>query len=73
MAEFLMPSLGADMQEATLVKWLVKPGDQIKRGHVIGEVDTAKGVIDLECFQEGTCKRRGDGTCRNCDVEFGKC
>jgi pyruvate dehydrogenase E2 component (dihydrolipoamide acetyltransferase) len=42
------------MQEATLVKWLVKPGDQIKRGHVIGEVDTAKGVIDLECFQEGT-------------------
>lgn len=53
MAEFLMPSLGADMQEATLVKWLVKPGDRIKRGQVIGEVDTAKGVIDLECFQEG--------------------
>lgn len=53
MAEFLMPSLGADMQEATLVKWLVKRGDRIKRGQVIGEVDTAKGVIDLECFQEG--------------------
>lgn len=41
------------MQEATLVQWRIQPGDRIVRGQVIGEVDTAKGVIDLECFQEG--------------------
>ncbi len=57
MAEFVMPSLGADMQEATLLKWRIQPGNQIKRGQVIGEVDTAKGVIDLECFQEGIVEK----------------
>ncbi|MEY4567686.1 MAG: pyruvate dehydrogenase component [Planctomycetota bacterium] len=57
MAEFVMPSLGADMQEATLVKWRIHPGSHIKRGDVIGEVDTAKGVIDLECFQEGIVEK----------------
>ena len=27
MAEFLMPSLGADMEAGTLLEWFVKPGD----------------------------------------------
>jgi pyruvate dehydrogenase E2 component (dihydrolipoamide acetyltransferase) len=57
MAEFRMPSLGADMEEATLVQWRIHPGDLIKRGQIIGEVDTAKGVIDLECFMEGVVKQ----------------
>ena len=30
MAEFRMPSLGADMEAGTLVEWLVKPGDKVK-------------------------------------------
>ena len=37
MAEFLMPSLGADMEAGTLVEWLKKPGDPVKRG-VQGDV-----------------------------------
>lgn len=53
MADFLMPRLGADMTEATLVAWKVRPGDEVSRGMVIAEVDTAKGVIDVECFQVG--------------------
>ncbi|MFU8822537.1 MAG: dihydrolipoamide acetyltransferase family protein, partial [Gammaproteobacteria bacterium] len=54
MAEFLMPSLGADMEEGTLVEWQVKPGDAVKRGQVVAVVETAKGAIDVEIFQEGT-------------------
>lgn len=53
MADFLMPRLGADMTEATLVAWKVQPGDEVTRGMVVAEVDTAKGVIDVECFQPG--------------------
>jgi pyruvate dehydrogenase E2 component (dihydrolipoamide acetyltransferase) len=53
-AEFLMPSLGADMEEGTLVEWQVKPGDTVKRGQVVAVVETAKGAIDVEIFQEGT-------------------
>ncbi len=48
-----MPSLGADMEAATLVKWRVEPGQAIRRGDIIAEVETEKGIIDIECFQSG--------------------
>jgi pyruvate dehydrogenase E2 component (dihydrolipoamide acetyltransferase) len=54
MIEFKMPSLGADMEAGTLVEWLVKPGSIIKRGDIIAMVDTQKGLIDIEVFDEGT-------------------
>ena len=54
MIEFQMPSLGADMEAGTLVEWLVKPGDTVKRGDIIAVVDTQKGLIDIEVFDEGT-------------------
>jgi pyruvate dehydrogenase E2 component (dihydrolipoamide acetyltransferase) len=53
MAEFLMPSLGADMAAGTLHEWCVKPGDSVKRGDVIAEVETDKGVIDVEIWEDG--------------------
>ena len=53
MSDFLMPSLGADMDEATLVEWDVKPGDRVKKGDVIAVVETAKGAIEIEVFEEG--------------------
>jgi pyruvate dehydrogenase E2 component (dihydrolipoamide acetyltransferase) len=54
MIEFRMPSLGADMDEAMLVTWLVAPGDTVHRGQVIAEVETDKGIIEVECWDEGT-------------------
>jgi pyruvate dehydrogenase E2 component (dihydrolipoamide acetyltransferase) len=42
------------MEAGTLVEWLVKPGDIIKRGDIIAVVDTQKGLIDIEVFDEGT-------------------
>ncbi len=53
MSEFLMPSLGADMEEATLVQWLVRPGDPVKHGDVIAVVETTKGAIEIEVFDDG--------------------
>ena len=53
MAEFRMPSLGADMEAGTLVEWLVKPGDQVKRGDVVAVVETQKGAIEVEIYQSG--------------------
>jgi len=49
----VMPSLGADMKAATLVKWLVTPGQAVNRSDVVAEVETEKGIIDIECFQSG--------------------
>ena len=54
MIEFTMPSLGADMEDGTLVEWRVKSGDFVKRGDIIADVDTQKGLIEIEVFDEGT-------------------
>ena len=53
MSGFHMPSLGADMEEATLTQWLVKPGDNVKRGDVVAVVETTKGAIEIEVFEDG--------------------
>jgi pyruvate dehydrogenase E2 component (dihydrolipoyllysine-residue acetyltransferase) len=53
MSEFRMPSLGADMQFGTIVDWRVKPGDSVKRGDVVALVETEKGVIEVEIFEDG--------------------
>jgi pyruvate dehydrogenase E2 component (dihydrolipoamide acetyltransferase) len=52
-----MPSLGADMEAGTLVEWLVKPGDWVKRGDVVAVVETQKGAIEIETFQAGKIER----------------
>jgi pyruvate dehydrogenase E2 component (dihydrolipoamide acetyltransferase) len=51
--EFRMPSLGADMEAGTLVQWRVKPGDVVKRGDIVAEVETDKGLIEIEIFEDG--------------------
>lgn len=53
MSEYRMPSLGADMEAGVLVEWKVKPGDHIKRGDIIADVETDKGIIEVEVFEDG--------------------
>jgi len=53
MAEFHMPSLGADMEVGTIIQWLVKPGDTVKRGDIIAVVDTEKAEVEIEVFESG--------------------
>jgi pyruvate dehydrogenase E2 component (dihydrolipoamide acetyltransferase) len=55
--EFRMPSLGADMEAGTLVEWLVKPGDMVKRGDIVAVVETQKGAIEIETFQAGRIEK----------------
>ena len=57
MVEFTMPSLGADMEAGKLCEWMVKPGDKVKRGDIIAMVDTQKGLIDIEVFDEGIVEK----------------
>lgn len=42
------------MEDGTLVEWRVKYGDFVKRGDIIADVDTQKGLIEIEVFDEGT-------------------
>ena len=52
-----MPSLGADMEGGTLVEWFKAPGDRISRGDIVALVETVKGAIEIECFDDGILAR----------------
>ncbi len=53
MTVFRMPSLGADMEDGTLIEWLVSPGDRVNSGDVVAVVETHKGAIEIEIFDSG--------------------
>jgi len=53
MTEIRLPSLGADMDAATIVRWSVAPGDRVAKGESIGEIETDKGVFDLDSREAG--------------------
>ncbi len=52
-SEFRLPSLGADMESAVLTEWLKKPGERIRRGEPLATVETTKGLIDIESYDDG--------------------
>ncbi len=54
MPDITMPKMGFDMQEGTIVRWLKKPGDVVRRGEPIAEIETDKVTIEIEAFESGT-------------------
>lgn len=52
-----MPKLGADMESGVLVAWRKQPGEAVARGDILAEIDTAKGIIDVEAFASGTLEK----------------
>jgi len=48
-----LPSLGADMDDGTLLEWRVSPGEKVARGQVIAVVDTSKAAVDIEVWHDG--------------------
>lgn len=68
MSQFVMPSLGADMESAVLMEWHVKEGDVVRKGDVIAEVETSKGVIEIEVFEDGIIEKLLVGEETECAV-----
>jgi pyruvate dehydrogenase E2 component (dihydrolipoamide acetyltransferase) len=53
----LMPQAGQSMEEGTLVKWHVQPGDVISVGQVIFEIETDKATMEIESDHAGRLAR----------------
>jgi len=51
--EFVMPSLGADMEAGRITEWLIAPGDTVTKGQIVAVVETEKADIDIEIFHPG--------------------
>lgn len=45
------------MSAGTLVAWHVKPGDRVRRGDIVADVETDKGVIAIEIFADGVVNK----------------
>ena len=55
MAEvIIMPKLGFDMAEGTLVRWVVHEGENVAKGAVIAEIETDKATVEVESTSEGS-------------------
>lgn len=54
MADILMPKMGFDMAEGTIVRWIKQVGDVITKGEAIAEIETDKVTIEIEAFDSGT-------------------
>ena len=48
-----MPALSPTMEVGTLAKWHVKPGDTVKSGDIIAEIETDKATMEVEAVDEG--------------------
>jgi pyruvate dehydrogenase E2 component (dihydrolipoamide acetyltransferase) len=55
--EITMPSMGADMTEGTIVKWLKNEGDKISKGDKLAEIETDKTVVEMEAYNEGYLRK----------------
>lgn len=49
----IMPHGDLTVTEATVVAWLKQPGDPVKKGETVVEVETAKAVSPIESPADG--------------------
>jgi len=53
MTEIIMPKMGLNMSEGTIVEWLAKTGNEITRGQEIASIESEKVVNNLEADSGG--------------------
>jgi pyruvate dehydrogenase E2 component (dihydrolipoyllysine-residue acetyltransferase) len=53
----MMPKLGFDMAEGTLVEWTKKVGDAVAEGDVIATIETDKANVEVTSFKAGVIRQ----------------
>ena len=53
----LMPQMGYDMREGTVVTWKKAEGDEVSRGELIAEIETDKAVVEMESIAAGILRK----------------
>ena len=56
-SEVIMPQMGFDMKEGTLVRWIKREGDEVASGEIIAEIETDKAVVEIEAFDSGVLRQ----------------
>lgn len=50
---FTLPDLGEGLIEATVLEWLVQPGDRVERNQPLVEVETTKSAVEIPSPRAG--------------------
>ena len=50
----MMPKAGNSVEECLLTTWRVKPGDTVKSGDVVADIETDKAAFEIESPAAGT-------------------
>jgi pyruvate dehydrogenase E2 component (dihydrolipoyllysine-residue acetyltransferase) len=53
----IMPSLGFDMTEGKIARWLKKEGERVDKGQPIAEIETDKATVEIEANASGILKK----------------
>jgi pyruvate dehydrogenase E2 component (dihydrolipoamide acetyltransferase) len=53
----IMPSLGFDMTEGKLARWLIKDGEHIEKGQALAEIETDKAVVEIDAPGTGILQK----------------
>jgi pyruvate dehydrogenase E2 component (dihydrolipoamide acetyltransferase) len=51
--KMIMPDLSANEAEIAIVRWLIDPGQPVKRGQPLVEVQTDKAAVEVEAIATG--------------------
>ncbi|MTT31980.1 biotin/lipoyl-binding protein [Terrilactibacillus sp. BCM23-1] len=51
--EFKLPDIGEGIHEGEIVKWFVKPGDEVKEDDILAEVQNDKAVVEIPSPVDG--------------------
>ena len=57
LSQVIMPKTGAEMEEGKIVSWKKQPGEQIKTGEILLEIETDKATMDVESPATGVLLR----------------
>lgn len=49
----IMPTLSDTMDTGRLSRWTKQPGDRVRKGDSLAEVETDKAIMDVEAFHDG--------------------
>ncbi len=52
-AAIKLPDMGTNVEECKVLGWRIKPGEAVKRGDVLADIETDKAVAELESTGEG--------------------
>ena len=53
----VMPQMGYDMREGTVVRWYKAEGETVDRGEVIADIETDKATVEFEAYTGGVLGR----------------